>query len=293
VLNEILIRFNDRDIRFRYTAMVLAQWTVVASFQIMLGFATRHGAGKMKFDLRLLFTPIYCCFIFLLIMGFNKKYGAYCSPNPYPKIFFVQTVFFFLLYFLFRIMKRYHYFIEWQHTPGHEHTERLKNLVSVALNQEEEEEGWTAKTEEDSSDRQTRHSRNSFNLALQFKQLKAEMVFYAQTKRFECFYDFLIIIYCIMVTVSTSLMVLVPGGVVGCTEDGSHWLFKDCNSLLLMYMVHTITTMQTASMCRNVFIKTINDVKKTDDYIAATEIESKLHSQCNDLITPRTLRDNL
>ena len=87
----------------------------------MLGFATRHGAGKMKFDLRLIFTPIYCCFLFLLFLGYNEKYGAYCYPNPYPKIFFVQTVFFFLLYFLFRCMKRYHYFIEWNHTPGHQH----------------------------------------------------------------------------------------------------------------------------------------------------------------------------
>ena len=33
-----------------------------------------------------------------------------------------------------------------------------------------------------------------------------------------------------------------------------------------MYMIHTIATMQTASMCRNVFIKTFNDVQNTDDY---------------------------
>jgi hypothetical protein len=69
--------------------------------------------------------------------------------------------------------------------------------------------------------------------------------------------------------ISVTLMLIVPGGVVGCQTDGSHWLFSDCTSLLLMYMIHTIATMQTASMCRNVFIKTINDVKKTEGYIEA------------------------
>jgi hypothetical protein len=95
------------------------------------------------------------------------------------------------------------------------------------------------------------------------------MVFIAQTERFECFYDFLLIVYVVQSVIGLSLMYLIPGGVVGCQPDGSHWLFSDCTSLLLMYMSHTVATMQTASMCRNVFIKTINDVRKTEDFIDA------------------------
>lgn len=117
------------------------------------------------------------------------------------------------------------------------------------------------------------------------------MVFFAQTKRFECFYDFLILVYFCMITVTVTLMMIVPGGVVGCTEDGSHWLFKDCNSLLLMYMVHTITTMQTASMCRNVFIKTITDLRETDDFIKADKLDRALSIVV--IPTPRTAGDQI
>lgn len=88
--------------------------------------------------------------------------------------------------------------------------------------------------------------------------------------------------------ISVTLMLIVPGGVVGCQPDGSHWLFSDCTSLLLMYMIHTIATMQTASMCRNVFIKTINDVKKTEGYIEAETqsilISEKLPHRKSDII---------
>ena len=69
------------------------------------------------------------------------------------------------------------------------------------------------------------------------------MVFIAQTERFECFYDFLLIVYTVEIFVSTLLMLVVPGGVVGCQEDGSHWVFSDCTSLMLMFMSHTIATM--------------------------------------------------
>jgi hypothetical protein len=79
----------------------------------MLSFATRHGAGTPKFNLRFLFTPIHATFAILLCLGYSRKYGAYCLPNPYPKIFFVQTTFFFSLYVMFRIMKRYNYFVTW------------------------------------------------------------------------------------------------------------------------------------------------------------------------------------
>ena len=74
------------------------------------------------------------------------------------------------------------------------------------------------------------------------------------------------VIYLTQISVTFLLLVAAPGGVVGCQPDGSHWIFKDCNSLILMWAVHTIATMQTASMSRNVFIKTIKDVKETEDY---------------------------
>jgi hypothetical protein len=112
-MNEILIRFKDRDIRFRYTQQVVAQWTVFASFNVMINFATRHGAGVPKFNFSFLFIPIHTVFLLLLVLGYSRRYGAYCSPNPYPSIFFVHTLFFFSLYFLVRLMRKYNYFIKW------------------------------------------------------------------------------------------------------------------------------------------------------------------------------------
>jgi hypothetical protein len=96
-----MIRFKDRDIRFRYTQQVIAQWTVFASFTVMIKFATRHGAGRPKFNLSLMFVPIHLGFLTLLVLGYSRKYGAYCNPNPYPKIFFVHTLFFLSLYLYF------------------------------------------------------------------------------------------------------------------------------------------------------------------------------------------------
>lgn len=112
-LNEIYIRFKDRDIRFRYTQQVLAQWTLFTSFVIMLTFATRHGAGKPKFNFRKLFIPIHCLYLTMLILGYSPKYGAYCVTEPYPRIFFVQTAFFFCIFGLFRFMKSKDYYIDW------------------------------------------------------------------------------------------------------------------------------------------------------------------------------------
>lgn len=85
--------------------------------------------------------------------------------------------------------------------------------------------------------------------------------------------------YTVEIFISVTLLLIIPGGVVGCQADGSHWLFSDCTSLLLMYMSHTVATMQTASMCRNVFIKTLNDVKKTDDFIDADKQDNELRQK--------------
>jgi len=76
-----------------------------------------------------------------------------------------------------------------------------------------------------------------------------------------------------------SLMYLVPGGVMGCAANGTHWLFSDCTSSLLLYMIHTIATMQTASIVRNVFIKSINDTKVTEEYMAVHAEEEILKTK--------------
>jgi hypothetical protein len=281
VVNEIIIRFKDRDLRFRFTQQVMAQWTVFASFTVMLEFATRHGAGVPQLDFKYVFTPIHLAFLALLITGYLPKYGAYCAPNPYPIIFFVQTAFFFSLYFGFRFMKRNNYFVTWRsyESVNGEDDNYNKQLESTI------EKDFTVNGELMASSSQV----SAYRKTLEVKQLKAQMVF------IECFYDFLIVVYIVEVFISTLLMVLIPGGVVGCQADGSHWLFSDCTSLLLMYMSHTVATMQTASMCRNVFIKTINDLKKTDDFIDAErqdrELRSKLSSKVH--MTPRVPGDIL
>lgn len=79
----------------------------------MLSFATRHGAGSPKFNLKFLFTPIHAAFAIMLCIGYSPTYGAYCLPNPYPKIFFVETAFFLSLFVMFRIMKRFDFFVAW------------------------------------------------------------------------------------------------------------------------------------------------------------------------------------
>ena len=66
--------------------------------------------------------------------------------------------------------------------------------------------------------------------------------------------------------ISVTLMLIVPGGVVGCNPKGNQWLFSDCSSSMILYMIHTVATMQTASIVRNVFIKIINDTKNNEDY---------------------------
>jgi hypothetical protein len=71
-------------------------------------------------------------------------------------------------------------------------------------------------------------------------------------------------------------MFLVPGGVMGCAENGTHWLFSDCTSSLLLYMIHTVATMQTASISRIVFIKSIKDTKETKEYLALNAEEEIL-----------------
>lgn len=98
------------------------------------------------------------------------------------------------------------------------------------------------------------------------------------------------VIYLCQVSVTYLLLVMAPGGVIGCTSDGSHWIYKDCNSLIAMWMVHTVATMQTASMSRNVFIKTIKDVKKTEDYQEA-EQQSYLLKDVSD--QPKSLSESI
>jgi hypothetical protein len=114
VINEIFIRFQDRDLRFRFTQQALAQWSVFASFAVMIEFATHHGAGVPQINFKYVFIPIHIVFLSLLIIAYSPTYGAYCAPNPYPAIFFVQTMLFFSLYFGFRFMKRNNYFVTWQ-----------------------------------------------------------------------------------------------------------------------------------------------------------------------------------
>lgn len=79
----------------------------------MLEFATRHGAGRKKFNFRKLFIPIHCFYLIMLCLGYTKRFGAYCTPEPYPRIFFVLTASFFCIYALFRFMKYNDYFVEW------------------------------------------------------------------------------------------------------------------------------------------------------------------------------------
>lgn len=173
MINEILIRFKDRDLRFRYTQQVLAQWTVFSSFQIMLSFATRHGAGVPQVNFKYIFTPIHLVFLTLLVLGFSPKYGAYCYPNPYPKIFFVQTAFFFSLYLGFRFMKKFNYFVAWRSYD--QETGQDDNYNKQIEKQFLEEEMTTVNgdTLETTSRIEGRRKQ------LEIRQLKAQMVFIA------------------------------------------------------------------------------------------------------------------
>jgi len=58
------------------------------TFNVMLIFATRHGAGTPKINFRYVFVPIHTIFAFLFFIGnFSKNWGAYCTHRTYPDIF--------------------------------------------------------------------------------------------------------------------------------------------------------------------------------------------------------------
>lgn len=76
---------------------------------------------------------------------------------------------------------------------------------------------WNLNEETESKSDSTK-MRENIQQADEFRCVKARLIFLAQTKRFECFYNFLIVLYIISTTVSLMLtLVITSGGVVGCS----------------------------------------------------------------------------
>ena len=78
---------SDKDLRFRYMNNTAAMWLVFMAFTFMMVFVRRNGAAHFTVKLRYSIVPIHVLYLVMLILGFSRDFGAFCSQESYPAIF--------------------------------------------------------------------------------------------------------------------------------------------------------------------------------------------------------------
>ena len=94
------------------------------------------------------------------------------------------------------------------------------------------------------------------------KRLRSHLLFVHQSKRFMCFFTYLIILTTIVLVTMFILVTntVIESTLVGCTAEGRHWQFSSCGISFAISFTHVFTSMQGASMARGVFIKSLKKV---------------------------------
>ena len=74
--------------------------------------------------------------------------------------------------------------------------------------------------------------------------MRVKMIFQMQSKRFACFFTWLIVLSLIAITTIAILLAgQSDGKLVACSADGQHWEFQHCGTRMALSLFHTVTTM--------------------------------------------------
>ena len=228
-------RFTDRSLRYRYIQNAIAQWQVFSCLTVMRGFARRNDAATSKFQVRIIFIPFHCLYATLLFWGIFNEHMGECTDRTYPRIFTYQYGIFFVTYIGFLFLHSRNYFLEWH--------QNIKDLHANDL---------TAAVLFDNDDR---------------RRLRVKLIFEAQAERYKCWFNWLILLTLMALSIVVYQLKKNGGGSVGCSADGNHWLFTDCSARFFVQFLHVFTTMQCAAMARVVFIKTVKNVEENTSFV--------------------------
>ena len=87
VLSELVFRFTNRHLKYRFIDTAIGHWIVFTVFTLMIGFTRRNDAADATFKIRFVFVPIHLLFFSLILCGWLQQNSTFCSEHTYPHIF--------------------------------------------------------------------------------------------------------------------------------------------------------------------------------------------------------------
>ena len=193
VLSELVFRFTNRHLKYRFIDTAMGHWIVFTVLTLMIGFTRRNDASQATFKIRFVFVPIHLLFFSLILCGWLQPNSTFCSEHTFPHIFIWQYVLFIGCYILTLYFYKNDFFLKW-----HKDTD-------IVLRMEDGEEMPPLIDE------------------VKKKRIKARMIFREQSRRFVCFYSWLT--FLTLLSMSSVLVILNKrgGAEFGCAPDGTHW----------------------------------------------------------------------
>lgn len=172
IISEVHYRFTYRSLRYRFIQNALAQWQVFICFHMMVTFTRKNGAATFKMPLVLIFLIMHVLFLLIFLFGVMHKDFYTCEKSRYPIAFIVQYGVFYMSWILFQAISRKDYYIKWHPT----------------LQKKELQDG------------------NPDN-NVESRHMRVKMLFDEQSKRFTCFFNWLIFLTTLTIVVVAALMI--------------------------------------------------------------------------------------